>query len=167
MHAVKNILRSAAPRRLLPQVTSNSIFARPFMTTFPAFRFQETEGAKIARENSRQDATHTDEIYDNDNVYRLSVRKVLPGTEESIKSYMEGAQRKIRRVEGLLEVEVLTNPEDPLTYYVLTHWKDNDHLNNWIDSDLCHEVRTSLDERLAEPVEVRTFRNFVEPTFTL
>ena len=148
---------------------STTSFLRTFTNTSNSFRFNETEAAKIAREDSRKalNLTHHDEIFDSENVYRLSRRKVTPGTEDQIKEYMEKTARRLRKVSGLIEVEVLVGADDSQTFRVLTHWQNSQKLADWVDSDLCHEVRTDLDNMLAEPVEVRTFRNFVEPTFTL
>lgn len=80
---------------------------------------------------------------------------------------MESVARKIRRVDGLIEVEVLVTAGEAQTYNVLTHWKNQQALDDWVDSDVCSGVRTDLDKMLAEPVSVRTFRNWLEPSFTL
>ena len=153
----------------ITKLRSTTSFLRTFTNTSNSFRFNETEAAKIAREDSRKalNLTHHDEIFDSENVYRLSRRKVTPGTEDQIKEYMEKTARRLRKVSGLIEVEVLVGADDSQTFHVLTHWQNSQKLADWVDSDLCHEVRTDLDNMLAEPVEVRTFRNFVEPTFTL
>ena len=163
-------LMSVAKRQPRFLMSAKTLSSRAFCPTFPCFRFEESEAAKLQREDSRKlnfRSNNSDESYDNDNVYRLSIRKVTPGTEDAIKSYMETVARKIRRVEGLIEVEVLVTAGEAETYNVLTHWKNQESLDNWVDSDVCHGVRTDLDEMLEEPVSVRTFRNFVEPTFTL
>ena len=119
---------------------------RSFSTTRFAARFNETEAAKIAREDSRKqlNLTHHDESFDNENVYRLSRRKVTPGTEDKIKEYMEKTARRIRKVPGLIEVEVLVSSDDSQTFHVLTHWSDAHKLDDWVDSDLCHEVNGFL-----------------------
>jgi heme-degrading monooxygenase HmoA len=147
------------------------LFAKSYTKSLPALRFEESEAAKLQREESRNLSSHNDdESTDSDRVYRLSIRKVTRGTEDAVKSYMETVSRKIRRVDGLIEVEVLVSSDlegESETYNVLTHWKNQESLDDWLDSDVCHQVRTDLDKMLAEPVSVRTFRNFVEPTFTL
>ena len=104
-----NRLISIAKRQPRFLVSTKTLSSRAFCPTFPCFRFEETEAAKLQREDSRKlnFTSNSDESYDNDNVYRLSIRKVTPGTEDAIKSYMENVARKIRRVEGLIEVEVL------------------------------------------------------------
>ena len=73
---------------------------RSFSTTRFAARFNETEAAKIAREDSRKqlNLTHHDESFDNENVYRLSRRKVTPGTEDKIKESL----RDIIKCGGIL-----------------------------------------------------------------
>ena len=101
------------------------------------------------------------------NVYRLSRRTVAPGTEDQIKELMTSVQRKVRRVPGLLDVEVLVSADDPQTYNVLTRWENQAVLDDWVSSELCQQVRSDMESLLAEPLEVRTFRNFVDPVFLL
>ena len=140
-----------------------------FMTTAPARKFPESEAAKIVREQSRR-TLEADRLHDegsNDNVYRLSRRTVSPGTEDQIKELMNRTSRKVRRVDGLIDVEVLVDANEPQTYNVLTRWDDQASLDAWVASDACKQVRAEMEELLAEPLEVRTFRNLVPPVFLL
>jgi heme-degrading monooxygenase HmoA len=140
-----------------------------FTTTAPACKFPESEAAKIVRERSRR-TLEADRLHDegsNDNVYRLSRRTVAPGTEDQIKELMNRTSRKVRRVDGLIDVEVLVDAGEPQAYNVLTRWEDQASLDAWVASDACKQVRAEMEELLAEPLEVRTFRNLVPPVFLL
>lgn len=47
-----------------------------FTTSLPRCRFEESEAAKLQREDSRKlSLNQNDESFDNDNVYRLSIRQ--------------------------------------------------------------------------------------------
>ena len=143
--------------------------SRNYSSTPLLCKFPESEAAKIVRQQSRQtlDADRLHDEGSNENVYRLSRRTVTKGTEDQIKELMNRTSRKVRRVEGLIDVEVLVDSEEPQTYNVLTRWENQSTLDAWLSSDTCKQVRAEMEELLAEPLEVRTFRNLVSPVFLL
>ena len=143
--------------------------SRSYSSTSLSCKFPESEAAKIVRQQSRQtlDADRLHDEGSNENVYRLSRRTVTKGTEDQIKELMNRTSRKVRRVEGLIDVEVLVDSEEPQTYNVLTRWENQSTLDAWLSSDTCKQVRAEMEELLAEPLEVRTFRNLVSPVFLL
>ena len=123
-----------------------------FTTTAPACKFPESEAAKIVREQSRS-TLEADRLHDegsNDNVYRLSRRTVAPGTEDQIKELMNRTSRKVRRVDVLIDVEVLVDADEPQTYNVLTRWENQGSLDAWVASDACKQVRAEMGEKLEE-----------------
>ena len=65
-----------------------------------------------------------------------------------IKELMQSVQRKVRRVPGLLDVEVLVSAEDPQTYNVLTRWENQAVLDDWVGSELCQQVRSNMESLL-------------------
>ena len=162
-------ISSAAARRAASASFASWSRAAGYSTTATACKFPESEAAKIVREHS-SNTLEADRIHDegsNDNVYRLSRRTVSPGTEDQIKELMNRTSRRVRRVDGLIDVEVLVDEREPQTYNVLTRWENQASLDAWISSDACKQVRAEMEELLSEPLEVRTFRNLVPPVFLL
>ncbi|MCC6385589.1 MAG: antibiotic biosynthesis monooxygenase [Bacteroidia bacterium] len=73
-------------------------------------------------------------------IIRIVKLPVQPEKVKEFLSHFEQAKEKIRSFDGCLHLQLLNDLNPPFEFFTLSHWKSEEHLKNYQQSELFKET---------------------------
>ena len=84
----------------------------------------------------------------------LIQRKIKAGTEKEFRSLMRDVLSEAAHAHGFISGETLQSVDDPSVHVTISHWKDMESWNAWINSGVRKKKQEEYDKILAEPMKI-------------